>query len=80
MTFEKPKLDKFDMDANEGKSLMCQVAGCGKRWSVNMGWRKCSEHAWGKEPDYGLTKMPGKVVFSHPPVKPFTEVDDHGPY
>ena len=75
MSFEKPKADKFDMDASESRSLMCQVAGCGKRWSVNMGWRKCSEHAWGKDPDYGLTQAP-KVTFKHPPVKPFIETDN----
>jgi hypothetical protein len=75
MSFEKPKADKFDMDALEGKSLMCQVAGCGKPWSVNMGWRKCSAHAWGKDPDYGLTPV-SKVTFKHPPVKPYSEIDD----
>ena len=75
MSFEKPKADKFDMDASESRSLMCQVAGCGRRWSVNMGWRKCSEHAWGKDPDYGLTPVP-KVVFKHPPIKPYIETDN----
>jgi hypothetical protein len=40
-----------------------------------MGWRKCSAHAWGKDPDYGLSSVP-KVAFKHPPVKPFTEIDD----
>ena len=75
MSFEKPKADKFDMDASESRSLMCQVAGCGKRWSVNMGWRKCSDHAWGKDPDYGLTPVP-KVTFKHPPIKPYVEIDD----
>jgi len=63
-------MDKPDVDP-----LKCQVAGCGKPWSVNMGWRKCSTHAWGKDPDYGLSSVP-KVAFKHPPVKPFSEIDD----
>jgi hypothetical protein len=74
MTFEKPTVTKFDRDANDTKFLMCQVAGCNKRWSVSSGWRKCSEHAWGKDPDFGLSAP--KVTFSHPPTKPYSEVDD----
>jgi hypothetical protein len=75
MSFEKPNLNKFDRDESETKSLMCQEPGCKSRWSVNMGWRKCSQHAWGKSSDFGLS-APSKVVFTQPPVRPYTEVDD----
>jgi hypothetical protein len=54
--------------------LKCQVAGCNARWSVNMGWRKCSKHAWTDDKSEPVMKAP---TFTQPPVKPFTEVDDH---
>lgn len=66
------------MENKEIEYLMCQVPGCEKRWTVNMGWRKCAEHAWGTENSNQKLKA---TFFDKPPVKPFTEVDkDYGPY
>jgi len=61
-------MDNTDVDA-----LKCQVAGCNNRWSVNAGWKKCSKHAWDEEKSKTVLKTP---TFTHPPVKPFYEIDD----
>jgi hypothetical protein len=49
------------------------VAGCNARWTVSAGWKKCSKHAWGEEKSVPVLK---NVVFTKPPIKPFTEIDD----
>lgn len=57
--------------------LKCQVVGCENRWTINMGWKKCSKHAWSKDGDYDQILKP---KFTQPPTKPFTEIDDDEPY
>jgi hypothetical protein len=64
-------MDKSDIDPYK-----CQVSGCNARWSVSAGWKKCSKHAWATEDPYEEILKP---KFTHPPVKPFHEVDDHDP-
>ena len=69
MTFAKAnKTEKFD---DEYARLLCSVPGCGQRWSVKFDKPMCSFHQWGSKKD-----QPKKTEFKHPPVKPFSEVED----
>jgi len=62
------------MEKTEIDPLKCQVAGCYARWTVDMGWRKCAKHAWTDDKSEPVMKP---LVLDRPPVRPFTEVDDH---
>jgi len=44
MNFVKPETKKDPLD--DVQRLMCNVPGCQKRWSVDMGKPMCSEHQW----------------------------------
>ena len=58
-------------DDDEYARLLCSVPGCGKRWTVQIDRPMCSFHQWGPQKD-----QPKKVEFKHPPIKPFTEVEE----
>jgi hypothetical protein len=67
MSFKDKYSTKQDDGFDEVQRLMCSVAGCPKRWSVNMGRPMCSEHQWGdKKP---ATKRDIAVLLPSPPVK-----------
>ena len=63
------------MENSEQDPLKCQVHGCNARWTINMGWKKCSKHAWSNNAD---VEKNIKKTFDQPPVRPFYEVDDDG--
>jgi|GEM_PF-5587939 len=59
--------------------LKCQVIGCNARWTVNVGWKKCSKHAWSETTEDTMT-FTKKKIFDKPPVRPYTEIDDDGAF
>jgi len=46
MTFRANLATKKDKLESEFDRLMCTVAGCTRRWTVDMGRPMCSEHQW----------------------------------
>ena len=81
MSFKKKIEDEMVKDDYEAKSLMCQATGCPNKWSVHMGSRLCSKHAWADPMDWGsiTSKLTGNQLMS-PPVRYHTEVDDDAIY
>ena len=74
MSFVKAALeDKFDGT----ERLRCQAHGCPNNWSVDMGAKLCSKHAWSDSRDWGLVtqKITTPKLLRRSPVKPHTEVD-----
>ena len=60
MSFKNQFEDKVDDSLDR---LMCAVAGCTKRWSLQMGGGRpmCSEHQWA-EHDAGFTLPPVRKI------------------
>ena len=53
MTFKPEQTQDFDVDSTE---LMCSAHECPNVWTVNMGTKLCSVHAWSDAKDwYKLT-------------------------
>lgn len=46
MSFAKPNSQKQESGFDEVQKLMCTVAGCTRRWTVDMGRPMCSQHQW----------------------------------
>jgi hypothetical protein len=45
MSFAKANTPRDSID--DYQRLMCSVQGCTRKWTVQMGAPKCSEHQWG---------------------------------
>ena len=81
MSFKKKIEEQAVKEDIESRSLMCQAHGCPSRWSVDMGQRFCSKHAWSDSKDWGsITATAVADKFLKPPVKYFTEADDDAIY
>lgn len=65
----KRKYQEEPQKDDEMQRLMCSVSGCQNRWTVKIDKPMCSFHQWGPKKDK-------PVEFKHPPIKPFTEIDE----
>lgn len=74
MSFVKAATSEKGEDQN---SLLCTAHGCPNLWSVNMGRKLCSKHAWSDPKDWGLVtqRITTPNLLRRDPVKPHTEVD-----
>jgi hypothetical protein len=49
MSFKNQLQRKSEPEDDGLRKLLCTVAGCGKRWTVDMGRPMCSKHAWASD-------------------------------